>query len=213
MLTASFAATPVRQQAVHSRKIASASSSLISFRLLYLMKSSREVITRGRLEIVKTVEPCEEKVCSTVWSRPLIIVTTAMTAVTPTMILNRVSAVRSLFWRRLDAATMKASHSAATRRAGNERRRAGKDRRLPKPSGSGDVSLLVGIAAILLDLLVFFDQSVADRDDATCSSSDVMLVRDQDDGVALFVELLKEVHDVVTRGCVERAGRFIGKQN
>ncbi len=47
--------------------------------------------------MVKTVEPCEVNVCATVWSRPLMIVTTAMTAVTPTMMPIRVSAVRNLF--------------------------------------------------------------------------------------------------------------------
>src|SRR5438876_758257 len=83
---------------------------------------------------------------------------------------------------------------AATRSAGNDRRRAGKDRSLPNTSGSGDVSLLVGIAAVLLYSLVFFDQAVADRDDAMCPRSDVVLVRDQDDRVALFVKLFEEVH-------------------
>ena len=38
----------------------------MSLRLLNLIKSSREVMTRGRLEIVNTVEPCEEKVEATV---------------------------------------------------------------------------------------------------------------------------------------------------
>ena len=61
------------------------------------MKSSREVITCGRFDTVKTVEPCEENVCATVWSNPLMIVTTAITAVTPTMMPTSVSAVRSLF--------------------------------------------------------------------------------------------------------------------
>jgi hypothetical protein len=131
-VTTSLATTPVRQQFVHRRKIASASSSIMSLRLLYLMKSSREVITRGRFEIVKTVEPCEEKVWATVWSRPLMIVTTEMTAVTPTIMPTNVSAVRSLFCRRLDAATKNDSQSAATRKRGNERMRSGRRIRLPR---------------------------------------------------------------------------------
>ena len=57
---------PVRQHAVQDLKMASASSRTTSFRLLNLMKSSREVITCGRFEIVNTVEPCEEKVEATV---------------------------------------------------------------------------------------------------------------------------------------------------
>ena len=61
------------------------------------MNSSRDVITRGFFEMVKTVEPWEEKVWATVWSRPLMIVTTAITAVTPTMMPIRVSDVRNLF--------------------------------------------------------------------------------------------------------------------
>src|SRR5437763_7699586 len=91
--------------------------------------------------------------------------------------------------------------------------RAGKDNGWPKTSGSGDVSLLVGMAAILLDSLVFFDQAVADRDDAMRARSDVVLVGDQDDGVALFVELFEEVHDVIARMRVERASRLVGEQN
>ena len=39
---------PARQHAVHRRKIACASSSVMSLRLLNLMKSSRDVITCGR---------------------------------------------------------------------------------------------------------------------------------------------------------------------
>jgi hypothetical protein len=42
-----FTATPVRQQAVHSRMMASASSGVTALRLLNLMKSSREVMTCG----------------------------------------------------------------------------------------------------------------------------------------------------------------------
>src|SRR5580765_1235738 len=70
-----------------------------------------------------------------------------------------------------------------------------------------------GTSQLLLNLLVFFDQSVADRDDAMSAGRNVMLVRHQDDGVALFVELFKKVHDVVAGRGVERAGGLVGKQN
>jgi hypothetical protein len=50
-----FTATPVRQHAVQSRAIAFASSGVTGLRLLYLTKSSREVMTCGRFEMVKTV--------------------------------------------------------------------------------------------------------------------------------------------------------------
>src|SRR5262249_6216046 len=209
----SFATMPMRQHSVHKRTMASASSSVRSFRLLYLMKSSREVITRGRFEIVNTVEPCELKVFATVWSRPLMIVTTDITAVTPTTIPISVSAVRSLFWRRLAPATRNASQTAAMRSAGNDLTRAGKESRLPKMSGSRGVSLRIAMAAILLDCLVFFDQAIADRDDAMRTSGDVVLVRDKNDRVAVFVKFLEEVHDVIARRRVERAGRFVSQQD
>src|SRR2546423_10152935 len=102
---------PVRQQVVHRRKITSASSGVTSLRRLNLRKSSREVIIIGRLETLKTVEPCEEKVEATVWSSPLMIVTTAMTADTPTTMPTSVRAVRNLFARRLDTATRNDSQS------------------------------------------------------------------------------------------------------
>ena len=95
---------PVRQQTVQSRVMASASDSVTSLRRLKRMKSSREVMTCGRFEMVKTVEPCEEKVEATVWSSPLMMVTTAMTAATPTTTPTSVKAVRSLLARRLPSA-------------------------------------------------------------------------------------------------------------
>jgi hypothetical protein len=79
------------------------------------MKSSREVIICGLFEMVKTVEPWEENVEATVWSRPFIMVTTAMTAETPTTIPTRVKLVRSLLARRLVSATRKDSQTEAIR--------------------------------------------------------------------------------------------------
>ena len=39
-----------------------------------------------------------------------------------------------------------------------------------------------------------------------------MLVRDQNDGVAVFVKLFEQVHDVVTGGRVQRAGGLVSQQ-
>src|ERR1044071_9556690 len=125
------------------------------------------------------------------------IVTTEITAVTPTTIPISVSAVRSLFWRRLAAATRNASQTAAMRTAGSDFTRAGKESRLPKMSGSGDGSLRIAMAAILLDCLVFFDQAVANGDNAMRASGDVVFVRDKNNRVAVFVKFPEEVHDVV----------------
>jgi hypothetical protein len=70
--------------------------------------------------MVKTVEPCDEKVWATVLSSPLMIVTTAITAVTPTTIPISVSEVRSLLARRLAVATRNASQIAVRRNAEEE---------------------------------------------------------------------------------------------
>ena len=48
----------------------------------------------------------------------------------------------------------------------------------------------------LLDALVAVDAAVADGDDAVCARGDVRFVRDDDDGVALGVQFLEEVHDL-----------------
>src|SRR5256714_7268087 len=83
-----------------------------------------------------------------------------------------------------------------------------------RPGGTlVEVALPGNIAALLLNLLVFFDQSVADRDDAMRGGRDVVLVRHENNGVALFMELFEEVHDVVTCRRIESAGCFVGKQN
>src|SRR2546423_10410392 len=112
---------PTRQQELQRRMIDSASSSVMSFRLLNLIKSSREVMTSGRFDTVKTVEPCDENVVATGWSNPLIIVTTAMTAEAPTNMPTSVSSVRILFERRLPPATRNDSHKDdnVTRRRGD----------------------------------------------------------------------------------------------
>src|SRR2546423_2966742 len=142
------------------------------------------------------------------------IVTTAITAVTPTMMPTSVSAVRSLFWRRLASATKNASQTAAILSRGNERSRAERFvGRRANPFGGFVADALRGNIAPLSNLFVFFDQAVSNRDDAMRPSRYVVLVRDENDGVAFFVKLLEEVHDVVTRRRVQRSGRFIREEN
>src|SRR5437764_815792 len=83
-----------------------------------------------------------------------------------------------------------------------------------RPEGTlVELALPGNIAAFLLYLLVFFNQSVADRDDAMRAGRNVVLVRYQNNGVAFFVEFFEEVHDVVTRRRIEGAGWFVGEQN
>src|SRR5215216_2417461 len=184
---------PTRQHAGHSRAIASASSCVTSLRLLNLTNSSRDLMICGFFEIVKTVEPCEEKVCATVWSRPLMIVTTAITAVTPTMMPMSVSAVRNLFARRLAVATRNASQVAATRNKG-----------LPQgcTKSTKTIEFVLLISAFLCsfvalpDSFVFFDLTVANRNDAMGTFGDVVLVSDDDDRVAFGVETLEKIHDL-----------------
>ena len=65
----------------------------------------------GRLATVNTVEPCDENVAATVWSKPLMMVTTEITAATPTTTPINVNAVRSLLARRLPSATLKDSQT------------------------------------------------------------------------------------------------------
>src|SRR6185369_853943 len=181
---------PTRQHDVHSRAIASASSCVTSFRRLNLMKSSRDLMICGFFEIVKTVEPCEENVWATVWLRPLMIVTTEITAATPTTMPTSVNAVRSLLERRLAVATRNASQMAVRR---NRYR--------------------ILCLLWLLNSLVFFDLTVANRDDAVGAFCDVVLVRHDDDRIAFGVETFEKIHDLHAGVRVERSGRFVSKQN
>src|SRR5204863_991109 len=47
----------------------------------------------------------------------------------------------------------------------------------------------------LLDPFITLDPSIANRDHAMCALSDVWFVGDEDDRVALLMQLFKEVHD------------------
>src|SRR6478736_921705 len=61
--------------------------------------------------------------------------------------------------------------------------------------------------------LVAFDQAVAQAHDAVRVRRDVVLVRDQDDGVALGVQVAEHRHDLGAGLAVEVAGRFIGQDD
>jgi hypothetical protein len=98
-------------------------------------------------------------------------VTTEMTAATPTTMPIKVSAVRSLLARKLAVATRNASQMCWPRKS------------------------ILPFAA-LLDSLVFFDLTVANRDHAVCAYRNVVFVRNHDDRVAFGVETLEEVHDL-----------------
>ena len=104
-----FSAIPVRLHNWHCREITSASSRVMSLRRLNFTKSSRDVMTSGRFATLNTVEPCDENAVATVLSRPLMIVTTAITEVTPTITPNRVRKVLKVFVRRLRIARRKDS--------------------------------------------------------------------------------------------------------
>src|SRR6185369_12053072 len=118
------------------------------------------------------------------------IVTTEMTAATPTTMPINVSAVRSLLARRLAVATRKASQIFWPR----------KSTKSTKQNFTAS-SLFYAFCAFswLSDSFVFLDLTVADRDHAVRAFGDVMFVRHYDDGVAFGVETLEEVHDFHAR--------------
>ena len=70
-----------------------------------------------------------------------------------------------------------------------------------------------GSLTLLLDQFVLLDLSVANEDDAVRMQRDVVLVRDQDDRVALLVQALEQRHDFVAGRGVEVAGRLVGEQD
>ncbi len=61
--------------------------------------------------------------------------------------------------------------------------------------------------------MVAGDDAVADGDDAVGVLGDVGLVGDDDDGVAVGVELVEEGHDLVAGFGVEVSGRFVGEND
>ena len=106
-----------------------------------------------------------------------------VTAVTPTTMPIKVSAVRSLFARRLAVATRNASQMAVKRRS------------ISHKTLTDFITHQKGFCFGLLNSLVFFDETVANRDHAVGAGGDVVLVSDDDDRVAFRVETLEEVHD------------------
>src|SRR5437868_14965542 len=60
--------------------------------------------------------------------------------------------------------------------------------------------------------LVRLDLPVANVDDAVGARGDVLLVRDEDDGVSGLVQSLEEAHDLVRSVRVERARRLVGQE-
>src|SRR5262245_65569130 len=64
-----------------------------------------------------------------------------------------------------------------------------------------------------LAALVRLDLAVADEDRAVRVVRDVALVRDQDDRVALIVQPLEQLHDLLAGGRVEVAGRLVAAQD
>ena len=67
--------------------------------------------------------------------------------------------------------------------------------------------------SFLLFALVAFNDSVFNEDDAMCVFRDVMLVGNEDDGVAFGVQAIEERHDFVSRGGVEVASGFVGEND
>ncbi len=62
--------------------------------------------------------------------------------------------------------------------------------------------------------LVGHDLAVAQCDDAVRVAGDGRIVRDENHGVALlFMDLLKQLHDLAGADGVEVAGRLVGQEN
>src|SRR5882757_9727584 len=61
--------------------------------------------------------------------------------------------------------------------------------------------------------LILPDQPIPPNNVSLRISSDVLLVRDHDDGDAMLVELLENGHDLDAGSAVEVAGRFIRQQH
>src|SRR6185295_13048082 len=102
------------------------------------------------------------------------IVTTAITAVTPTTMPINVNAVRSLLARRLPVATRKASQIAVKRRSISHK----KVQKAQLMYYAPEDFLFLCLFVALLDSFVFLDLTVANRDYAVGSLGNVMLVGD-----------------------------------
>src|SRR6187402_2493267 len=60
---------------------------------------------------------------------------------------------------------------------------------------------------------VALDQTVAQAHDPVRVRGDLVFVRDQDDGVALGMQVAEHAHDLGAGGAVEVAGRFVGQDD
>ena len=60
---------------------------------------------------------------------------------------------------------------------------------------------------------VIGDDTVANVDDAMGEFGDVVLVGDEDDGVALRMEFVEEAHDLVAGLRIEVSGRLVGEED
>ena len=83
----------------------------------------------------------------------------------------------------------------------------------PERTGRHSGGALCAIKKSVRDLLVLFDLAVADVDDAVSVHGDIVLVRDQYDGVALLVQALEQRHDFVAGRGIEVAGRLVRQQD
>ncbi len=66
---------------------------------------------------------------------------------------------------------------------------------------------------ILLNGFVRSDLSVADVDDAVRVLRNVVFVRDENDGVALAVQVLEQRHDLLARFRIQVSGWLVGKND
>src|SRR5437899_14488 len=112
--------------------------------------------------------------------------TTATTDETPIRIPRTVRNERSLLARRADIAILAASEKGIS---------------------------LSATSADSSPLLVRFDLAVPDVDRASGVVGDGLLVGDEDDRVALRVQLLEQPHDLLPGDGVEVAGRLVGEQD
>src|SRR5262245_57597508 len=117
-------------------------------------------------------------------------VTTEMTAATPTTIPIKVSAVRSLLARRLAVATRNASQIAVSRKNDSDcwPRKSTKSTKQTRYFLLCILCLFVGA---LLNSFVLLDLTVTNRDHAVRAVRNVVLVRNHDDRVAFRVETLE----------------------
>src|SRR5690349_21291301 len=145
---------------------ASASSRSLRFRASLNLSLSR---IRPNLSTQKTFAPCETSFSETYLFAPWMSEISAITAVTPTIVPSRVRNERSLFARSADSAMRALSRNS----------------KLTPADGEDRLDLAAGLADVALD------HAVAQADHALGVRGDVLLVRDDDDRLAVGVDLLE----------------------